>query len=547
MKDLRIGPDITLPTDAITQTFGVLAVRGAGKSNLLAVMAEEMFEHELPFVIIDPVGSSWGLRSRLEIPIFGGRHGDLPLERGAGDLLADLIVEKRLTAVLDVSEFSEGDKIRFLLDFARRLYRKNTQPLHLFLEEADDYCPQRPMREQAQLLRAWEDIVRRGRARGLGITMVTQRSAALNKNVLTQIETLFVLRTTSPQDRAAIEAWVKHQGGSTDMLATLPKLAAGEAWVWSPSWLQKFERVHIRRRHSWDSGSTPGLLKGAPGATLKDLDLGELSASMAATVERAKQHDPKELRRRIAELERRLADKPKPVPGYRVGRQDLVAIGSIVDQLEKFVRDLQTTADALRAVRDRFIVAAGDGDDFTPSEGMKPTPAPRRGRPVTAHRPLPPPPSNGALPRGETLILKAIAQYPQGAAREQLAVLTGYKQTSRNTYIQRLSQRGYVDVESDRTLVKATAAGVAALGDDFEPLPTGTKLREYWLGRLPEGERVVLEAIIPHWPHAVERTKLDVPYKQSSRNTYLQRLSARRLVECRAGRVTASDSLFDIY
>ncbi len=176
----------------MTETFGILAARGAGKSNTAAVMAEEMFKAKLPFVVVDPVRAWYGLRSSadgkspgLPIPIFGGRRGDVPLERGAGNLMADLIVDQRLSCVLDLSEFdSESSKKQFLLDFARRLYQRNEQPLHLFLEEADDYIPQRPMRDEAQLLRAWENIVRRGRNRGLGITLIA-------------------LRTTGPQDIAA--------------------------------------------------------------------------------------------------------------------------------------------------------------------------------------------------------------------------------------------------------------------------------------------------------------------------------------------------------
>jgi len=39
----------------VTETFGILAVRGAGKSNAAATMAEEMFKATLPFVVIDPV------------------------------------------------------------------------------------------------------------------------------------------------------------------------------------------------------------------------------------------------------------------------------------------------------------------------------------------------------------------------------------------------------------------------------------------------------------------------------------------------------------
>jgi uncharacterized protein DUF87/helicase HerA-like protein len=312
IKTLHLNAIFTLPLEAHTNTFGILAVRGAGKSNTAAVMAEEFFDAGLPFVVIDPVGSWWGLRSSgdgkgagLAIPIFGGRHGDVPLERGGGELVADLVVEKRISCVLDLSEFaSEGDKKYFLLAFARRLYGKNTEPLHLFLEEADDYIPQRPMRDEAQLLRAWENIVRRGRSRGLGMTIITQRSASVNKSVLTQIETLLAMRTTSPQDRAAIEEWVKYHGQSREILTSLSSLANGEAWVWSPHFLNVCERVQIRMRRTFDSGATPKhSAKPRPSAVMADIDLAAIAAQMKDTIERAEASDPKLLQRRIAELE----------------------------------------------------------------------------------------------------------------------------------------------------------------------------------------------------------------------------------------------------
>ena len=322
MTGLRIGTvgakGFTLPLDAVTQTFGILAVRGAGKTNTAVVMAEEMGKAELPFVVVDPVGVWWGLRASLDgkdtglpIPIFGGRHGDVPLEETGGQLVADLVVDERLSCVLDVSELSETKKIRFLIDFGERLYRRNTEPLHLFLEEADDYAPQKPFREQARLLRVWENVVRRGRSRGLGITMITQRSAALNTNVLTQIETLIVLRTTSPLDRKAIQAWVEYHGESRELLESLPGLANGEAWIWSPSWLRRLDRIKVRARETFDSSATPKDARAKrPPATLADVDLGALEARMKETIERAKAEDPKELHRRIRELEKELASRP---------------------------------------------------------------------------------------------------------------------------------------------------------------------------------------------------------------------------------------------
>ena len=321
---LKLAEDLSLPLDAVTRTFGILAVRGAGKSNTAAVMAEEMFAARLPFCVVDPVGSWYGLRSSadgktpgLAIPIFGGKHGDVPLERGAGELIADLVIEKRLTCVLDLSRFeSEAAKKAFLLAFAQRLYLKNENPLHLFLEEADDYIPQKPMRDEAQLLRAWENIVRRGRARGLGMTLITQRSAAVAKMVLTQVETLFAMRTTGPQDIAAIEAWVKYHQVGKDLLSTLASLEDGEAWVWSPHYLKTMSRHQIRRRETFDSGATPKNVHAKdtrPPATLADIDLASLQERMSATIEKAKADNPRELRKQLAEAQRMLLRQEKTI------------------------------------------------------------------------------------------------------------------------------------------------------------------------------------------------------------------------------------------
>ena len=349
---LTLGPGLAVPDGYVTSTGALLAVRGAGKSNTAAVMAEEMFAQKLPFVVVDPVGAWWGLRSSgngtgpgLSVPIFGGKRGDLTLERGAGELVADLVVEQRLSCVLDLSTFhSEGDKKAFLLAFALRLYQKNEDPLHLFLEEADDYIPQRPMREEAHLLRAFENIVRRGRGRGLGITLITQRSAAINKNVLTQTETLFAMRTTGPQDIAAIEAWVKYHQVDGQLLASLAGLEDGEAWVWSPHFLKTVKRVKIRRRWTFDSGATPKNVKAGQErkvATLADVDLEALRGRMAETIERVKADDPKELRRQIAELRSGMAilqrqqPEPQRVEVPVLSSDDRIAFGFLVNRVRE--------------------------------------------------------------------------------------------------------------------------------------------------------------------------------------------------------------------
>lgn len=563
-RKLILGPKLSLPLDAVTETFGILAVRGAGKSNTAAVMAEEMFAARLPFVVVDPVGSWWGLRSSrdgkgpgLSIPIFGGKHGDIPLERGGGQLVADLIVDQRLSLVLDLSTFeSENAKKQFLLDFAKRLYQRNEAPLHLFLEEADDYIPQRPMRDEAFLLRAFENIVRRGRARGLGITLITQRSASLNKNVLTQCQTLIAMRTTGPQDRKAIEEWVRYHAQQQKIIESLPSLADGEAWVWSPDFLGKTVRVQFRRRATFDSGATPkhSAVSSRQPTTLADVDLKKVEKLMAATVEKAKQTDPKLLQQENARLKeelRRVGERPpwtgkekeviKKVEVPMIKAAQLKQMEKIVERLTKFQNALSEVGAEIRSInwtppaldqqyQHRKAIAVTAPSNVTPTR--------MRISQVAA--------GNGKLPGGEREVLIAVAQHPDGASREQVTLLTGYKRSTRDAYLARLQTRGYV-VSLGTGKIEATMQGIAVIGTDYQPLPKGQALREHWLKELPEGESQIFDLLCQQYPSEVnvdvisERTG----YKRSTRDAYLSRLQTRQLIKRRIGYARANEELFN--
>ena len=269
---------------------------------------------------------AWGLRSSatgkgpgLPVVIFGGEHSDLPLDEGAGEAIADVVIESDFSVILDLSMLRKKATVRFMAAFSERLYFRNRRPLHLILDEADEFAPQKPFEDGAErLLGAIEDIVRRGRARGIGVSLITQRAAVLNKNVLSQVETLVALRTISKHDRAAIEAWIEAHGTQAErdvVMSSLASLENGEAWVWSPSWLKILKRVKIRRRKTFDSSATPkvGELRIEPTAQAK-IDLDAIKVRIAEVVKKAAEDDPKLLKKHVAELEKDLAAAKKTVP-----------------------------------------------------------------------------------------------------------------------------------------------------------------------------------------------------------------------------------------
>ena len=264
---LHVAPGCDLPDEYVVAKAAILATSGAGKSNAAVVLAEEMHRRKLPWVAVDPKGDWWGMRASadasgpgLPVPILGGLHGDLPLSPNGGKAVARFIAEQRLTCILDVSEFDTLQAMwGFLAEFALELLRVNKHPLHVFAEEASDYLPQSKM-EKGNLpkcIGAWRRLVAQGRNRGVGVTLISQRSAKIDKDALDLIETLFAMRATSPRDLAAIRGWVASHDVADELVDSLPGLDDGEAWAWSPHRFHLAKRIVFHRRKTFDSGATP--------------------------------------------------------------------------------------------------------------------------------------------------------------------------------------------------------------------------------------------------------------------------------------------------
>lgn len=585
MKSLKIAPGVALPARVATESNALLGMRGAGKSNAAVVLAEEMFDAGVAWVAVDPKGDWWGIRSSsdgkhpgLPIPVFGGLHGDAPLESDSGQLVADLIVDENLTAVLDVSDFSKGERARFLVAFFDRLYqrhRREPQPRHVFLEEAHEYIPQQVTGDTARLKDSASRIVLMGRSFGLGSTLCSQRSARIHKDVLTQTDTLIPMRNTSPQDRKAILAWVEEHDAGAELVASLPALKSGEAYIWSPHALGETRRIRFRSRRTFDSGATPIHGQRRKAATIADVNLKAIRERMAAAIEKAKADDPRELRRRISDLERQLRERPAVEPERIevpvLTDEDRTILRAASDKLAwfadeanqaavRFAGEVAANIETLSAAWASIAAKLPDGAKQGPqtSGGMATRQmqtgqrtirsSPEAGTPHVERRSSQsagsPPAGSFALGAGERKILAAVVQHGQ-VTREQLTVLTGYKRSSRDTYLQRLKAAGLIEPAGDGG-IGATPAGRQAI-PDVEPLPTGSALRVWWLDRLSGGEREILAVLIRAWPRGVTRDAISdqTGYKRSSRDTYLQRLRARQLIEADTTGVTASPILFD--
>lgn len=588
MRSLHIARGFTLPLDTVTQTLAILARKGSGKTFTARKIAEELFKAGLQVVDIDPKGDHWGMRSSadgkgpgLGFLILGGEHGDLELEAGAGEVVAKLVVEERVSVILDLSLFRKHEVATFCTAFLENLYRLKAReayrtPVMLLVDEADAVAPQKPQRGEERMLGAIEDIVRRGRQRGIGCTLVTQRSAVLNKNVLTQAQVMVAMRTIAPQDLAAMDAWIDVHGTveqREQLMSSLPSLPRGDAWVWSPGWPTDkgiFAHIHVSPIETFDSGATPG-----PGERRivpkkrANVDLDALRRQMASSMDRAKANDPAALRKRVAELEAALAKAN--VGAERVGptkrvevkvpvlkpREVHAVVGAVdkllkaQDRLAQAQQVVVTEAGTLRSKIEGALRVCLGGIAYTGGQRIiappPPTPppqiSPRLAAPARTAQNLAP--SDGALGNGAMRrMLTALAQRPQGLTNQQIGVRAGISSKSGTfaNYIGRLRAQGWAD---GRGTVRITAQGLEALGS-FTPLPEGKALAAYWVGELGGGMARMLRALVDAYPNSMTNEQLgaaaQIAHTSGTFANYLGRLRSLELVTGR-GDLKAAEEL----
>lgn len=541
---LAIAKEVALPRDAATQTMAMIGRKGAGKTYLSQMIAEQMLDHKDQVIVLDPVGVWWGLRvgadgrsKGKQIFVIGGQNGDVPLVPEAGARIAQLIVEKGISAVIDVSEFRIGERKRFCQDFGEEFFqlkKAKRSPVCLFLEEAQLVVPQNIRPEEGRMYSAFEQIVRLGRNYGIGSALITQRPQSVNKEVLSQVECLFVLQVTGPHERKALEYWVQEAGADRQLIGQLPGLARGEGYVWSPSWLKRFERVHFSKKQTFDASATPEMGHRMRTASLSAIDVKELKADMVDVVEQAEKDDPVALRRKIAELEKTLANA-KPKTEVKEKRVEIpVFREKDIERLEKVARDIGQIVSMARIVAGSHPSERLSARDM--NKGIRALVA--QAKPVVVNIATVDKIAKSAVEAtgrrwgfGELKILGAVAQHQNGITREHLTVLTGYKRASRNTYLQRLSAAGLVEQKGER--FHATESGVSELGPSYEPMPeSGPELVARVMSSLPQGEAKILSALIESRDY-LSRDALteETGYERSTRNTYIQRLGARELIE----------------
>ena len=264
-RALQVGKGFSIPL-ADWATMGerdaILASSGMGKSYLTGVLIEETLETGGLVCIIDPEGEHFTLAARYPMMVIGGEHGSLPMEEDAIDLYVEAMLQNRLSAVFDLSEYLDEEQqhlyglIADALFVAEQKYRKK---IRLVVEEAQIYAPQRmaatsqkrSKKRSIDPVQASQKIAKRGRKRAIDSLWATQRPASLNKDILSQCNRFWFGGITSEQDYKAIKPFLNEAGIS---FGAIKALKPGEFYYFGKG---ETTLIKVRKRHCKHAGATP--------------------------------------------------------------------------------------------------------------------------------------------------------------------------------------------------------------------------------------------------------------------------------------------------
>ncbi len=563
MKEFEIGrtdahAPVALDVARLVDTrLLVQANSGGGKSWLLRLIAERA---GIQTIVLDPEGEFASLREKLDMVLVGGDKAELPAEPRSAALLARRLMEFKVSAVIDLYDLKLPDRRRFLklfLESLMHLGREFWHPALIMLDEAHLYCPEKSSGD-AESTDAVIAMMSQGRKRGYCGILSTQRLSKLHKDAAAETNNVVIGRTWLDNDQERAGSLLGM--GKADRLA-LRDLDAGQFVAFGPA----FESKGIVRFRSDKVATThpkPGSrhLMQPPGPSQAIRGVLEKLADLPQQAD-AEIRDLNSAHAEIARLKRELSAKPKPelhvdpdqlrraiAQEHRARKSHLHAIAL---ELGKVIRQANTVV----AAGEHAISVASEWDGLTAEppptitihakEPLKPATRAALGEVARAVS------NNGATPDPSALtgpqrkILTVLAQAAKPCTKKFVALRAGYA-IGGGAFLNPLGALRSCGFITRGDPIEITAEGISALGE-YEPLPTGAALGQYWLAHLPGPCAKLLDAIMDAYPKPIDKAELaEATGYVATGGAFLNplgRLRTLQLIE--RGQIRASDELFE--
>ncbi len=186
-RDILALTNIKNMRQALTSMKKVIEILRANKPNysledlIRTLEAQEESQnsnliHELQY--LDEINIFADRGTKIDELVVKGKTTILNL-RGSPPDIQELIVNRILTSLFEMRKINA------------------IPPMLIITEEAHNYCPQQGSTASSKIMRT---IASEGRKFGLGLVIITQRAAKVDKNVLSQCNTQIILKITNPND-----------------------------------------------------------------------------------------------------------------------------------------------------------------------------------------------------------------------------------------------------------------------------------------------------------------------------------------------------------
>jgi len=255
------------PYDTEGLTVVLLGNKGSGKSNAMAVMAEEAYHNQIPFIYYDPNGDAISLQELgADVLTIGNpahpetiRQAKYPLHvalNEAPDFMR-MVLKDGYSLVLDMIEQDDPHPLEVFIALVNEHYRMAGQirePVFMFVDEAHVFAPQTGASDLEKLSRrALGKVTADGRKRGMLLVAATQNATYLDKRVVRGANVRIFGKVTYFPDYKVIEEYIGNISFKQMQL-----LRSGEVYIVSE---KAFGKTRIKLRATTDLGKTPAFRK----------------------------------------------------------------------------------------------------------------------------------------------------------------------------------------------------------------------------------------------------------------------------------------------
>lgn len=504
---------------------------GGGKSWLLRKISEGLFGR-VPVFIIDPEGEFSTLREKFDY-VLVGPGGETPADPNTAVIVAEKLLELKVSAVCDIYELKPPDRHRWVRMFLEALIdapKSLWHPRLVVVDESHVFAPERGMGE-SEASGAMIDLATRGRKRGLAAVYATQRLSKLAKNATAELLNRLVGPTFEDLDlERAADLLSVSRGGREMFFKEMKTLEPGRFYGLGRAISKErilIEIGAVQTTHP-EMGATGYSIAPTPTPEKIKALLDKLEGIPKMAEERVRTEDA--LRTEIVKLKAQLAAKPEAPPSPDgppkiekvevpvLKGQDLARLEMGLEKVERAGTKLES---ALGILRDFVDVIRSEvreietGRKRTPGEPKVPVVRKEIPKVVDVPDPDEPVEDEKTLSKSQIAILKGMREFNQididYVPRPQLAGWLGIKVGgSFLNNLSALKAKGYVNQDSapnGEKLVILTADGLKMAPETYlDPTPDGVfgHIRE----AVSNSQKAILDVCKERYPKWIGREEL---------------------------------------